>query len=191
MPERTIIFVDIDGVLSVLNPDNFEERRLGPGWPGMSAWPIPMTKPLLEALSYDPRFTPIWMSAWHDASLLWNFYARSPLWKVGYSLLPREWHHAKRCFPELGGLHWSPTWNGERVDTKLVAVRYHLRKHSGRAVWIEDGFADCTHAWAASNPQVRLIDPREAPFSSFWLCAEQPEQVAKQFIEEYLAREEQ
>jgi hypothetical protein len=183
---RTILFIDIDGVLSILDSvDEIEDRKIS--WPGgPHAWPIPMTRELLQAINEEKRLYPVWMSAWYDAALLWNFYARTRrLWPMGYT-----WHKAtvQRVFPELGWVYGiRPTWDGQEIDSKLLAVRYFLRNDPCSPVtWIEDGFAPETRAWAAERG-ARLVNTLEPAIREVLRANyDQPRQAARQFIETYL-----
>lgn len=184
MKTKTLLFLDIDGVLSVMNPNDPAERHGERGWAGSpSVWPIPMAKALLDKIEYDARLQPIWLSAWGDRSVLWNLYSYTSLWPRGYHLLPGEWRHARRIFKQLAGTERRPTWDGVEIDAKLAAVRYHARWHDGPICWVEDGFATETLAWAAHDPRaITLVDTNQPDLITELLTSASPDGMLDRFM---------
>lgn len=175
---RTILFLDVDGVLSIINPENIRERRQS--WDGAPpAWPIPLAFPLLRAIAQEQRLHPVWLTTWDKRAWLWNEHAGTPRWPVGYQLTNQQIPHARRLFPDLAALF---------SDEKLLAARYYLRRRpQNRVVWIEDGFAPRTWEWAAGEPRVRLIDTTETSMLAVLLAdPADKEAAAREFVHTYL-----
>lgn len=144
---KVILFLDVDGVLSIPNPQDFEERK--ERWPGCGVpWPIPIAWPLLRAIDADPRLLPVWLSCWRTGCWEWNDRAGTRRWHVGYDLCKTVRTKALQHFPECRG-----------QDEKLLAARWFLRERPrNRVVWIEDGFAKETQTWATIRGNVRLVN---------------------------------
>lgn len=155
---KTILFLDIDGVLSIPDPQDYQKRR--ERWPGCGVlWPIPLAYPLLRTIDADPRILPVWMSCWDTGGHEWSARAGTPRWPVGYHLCKTVETKALQRFPECQG-----------QDKKLLAVRWFLRKRARNpVVWVEDGFAEETRAWASARGNVRLVDtwPMEGALATF------------------------
>ena len=176
---KTILFLDVDGVLSIPNVRNTDERK--EHWPGCGVlWPIPMANALLQAIDADDRLLPVWLSAWDCGCWEWNLRAGTKCWAVAYHLSKVRQTWALRRYPECQGRH---------IDGKLLAVRWFLR-HSPHTpvVWIEDGFAQETEVWAAREPRVRLVNtwPMESETACF-LREQHPDldQAAHEFLNRY------
>jgi len=144
---KTILFLDIDGVLSIPNLKDSDERR--EKWDGCGiCWPIPMAYHLLRAIETDPQIYPVWMSTWDTGALEWNSRSGTAPFPVAYHLSRHATSLALLTFPECRG-----------QDSKLLAVRWFLRNYPTHpVVWIEDGFAEETRDWADGDGRVRLID---------------------------------
>lgn len=174
---KTILFLDVDGVLSIPNPQDFEERR--ERWPGCGVpWPIPMAYPLLRAIDAHPRILPVWMSCWREGGWEWNDRAGTRRWHVGYDLYKTVQTKAIQRYPECRG-----------QDKKLLAVRWFLRdRPRNPVVWVEDGFAEETREWAAARGNVRLVDtwPMESKAATFLSRHHQDSQQASlDFLYQY------
>ena len=148
---KTVLFLDVDGVFSIPNPQDNDERleriHLFDGH-HIVCWPIPMYRQLLYAIGTDKRFHPVWLSAWGDAAHALTNRAMTQAFPVAYPLSNRQMYYARQRF------------SGD-VDRKLMAAVYYLVKtRKERVIWIEDGFAEETIAWAGKN-DVRLIDTTE------------------------------
>lgn len=174
---KTIVFLDIDGVLSIPNVNNYAERH--ERWPGVGApWPIPMANDLLRVIDTSSRILPVWLSCWSTGGYVWNDRAGTRRWPVGYHLCKSSQTLALRRFPEYRG-----------QDEKLLAARWFLRDHPRNpVVWIEDGFADETQAWATTRGNARLVDtwPYDGETARFLTRNyEDPAQAAKEFLERY------
>jgi hypothetical protein len=88
------------------------------------------------------------MTAWGTGALEWNSRSGTTAFPVAYPQSRHATAWALRRYPEYAG-----------QDGKLLAVRWFLRNHSRNpVVWIEDGFATETRAWADGDRRVRLID---------------------------------
>ena len=90
-------------------------------------------------------------------------------------------------FPLLGGTESRPTWRGEEIDAKLAAVRYlaHLGQ-GGPIIWVEDGFAKETRAWAGQRGQVHLVDTTLPEIQHALLTTPNTEEAAAVFVERYI-----
>ncbi|GAC1468814.1 MAG: hypothetical protein PVS3B3_35240 [Ktedonobacteraceae bacterium] len=147
-----ILFLDIDGVFNISNPD-VPATHIG----GLVTWPLPMTIPLLKAIDQDKQITPIWMSHWGPISHAWNTYAGTSQWGIGYPLSPHDEAKAHYLYPDSD------------VDSKVLAIQYYLRLHPAtRAIWLEDGFPTVPPRWAEQN-NVQLIDTNKEPLHSLLL----------------------
>lgn len=172
---KTILFVDIDGVLSILTQDNAANyEKLGRGLP---AWPIPLACQILRLIDQDTQLKPVWLSSWGTESVLWNERAKTRHWPVGYYLSKKQERYAKQVLPT------ALFTNEKYIDRKLIAAQYYLRKKPAtqRVVWIEDGFAEETEQWAIQRGNVRLVDTTEEAVLSLLLATE--EAAMRQFIE--------
>jgi hypothetical protein len=145
---QTILFLDIDGVLSICDP-TIPMQQVG----GIHCWPIPLANELLRIIDADSRLHPIWLSAWGDGAHTWNERAGTRRWSVGYHLDDRAEARSRRMFPRM---------YQDNADEKLIAVHYHLYPFENNpeipVVWIEDGFMPETIQWAKTRGNVRLID---------------------------------
>lgn len=173
---QVTIFFDIDGVLSI--PDKRKPLDEYVTWKrGLPAWPVPLAFPLIRAVTQQQALHPVWLSAWGTDACLWNEQAGTPPWKVGYYLTPRQEHFATNYF--FPGIQ----------DSKLVAVRYYLRKATTPTIiWIEDGFSDEAKRWADQEKghRVVLLNTMQEPLLSVLLSSpENPEQAAQNFIDTY------
>jgi hypothetical protein len=85
MPEKTILFLDIDEVLSLADPQDVMSRfeRFARGLP---AWPIPLAYPLLRAIDQNRFLRPVWVTSWGQYAHLWNERAETRRWPVAYPL---------------------------------------------------------------------------------------------------------
>jgi len=153
-----IWFLDIDGTISIPNLSDANERF--EVWNNyLPAWPIPMANTLLQALDKHPAIHPVWLSAWDNRAWLWNDRAGTRHFPVAYYLSYRQRRYAQRYFCHPPHL---------RMDSKLFAVCYYLRKFQEcEVVWMEDGFAPETYAWAnyarTQGQIVHLIDTNIQP----------------------------
>lgn len=172
---KIVLFLDV-GVLSIPNRQNTEERK--ERWPGCGVlWPIPLANALLQAIDTDPRILPVWLSCWDSAAWHWNDRAGTSRWAVGYHLCKTVQTKALQRFPECRG-----------QDKKLLAARWFLRERPhNQVVWIEDGFAEETKAWASARGRTRLVDtwPMAHGAAAFLARRYQNEQRAAQI---FLAR---
>lgn len=170
---KTILFVDVDGVLSIPTPETASDyEKFGFGLP---AWPVPLAYLLIQAIDADRSFYPIWLSCWDTDARIWNDRANTRHWRVGYHLSSRQANYARKVLPSSLFV--------DRIDRKLIAVQYYLRKWNAcqAVTWIEDGFADETRQWAAERGGVRLIDTTTEPILSLLLSKDQS--AIQQFIE--------
>jgi hypothetical protein len=175
---QIILFVDVDGVLSISDPTHREERR--EHWEGAPpVWPVPLALALVRAINQEPRLHPVWLTTWEYRAWHWNERAGTPRWPVGYQLTNQQLPHARRLFPELDEAF---------SDDKLLAVRYYLRRRPHeRVIWIEDGFAPATWEWAARDPRVCLVDTTEDHVLAALLAAPiDQETSAREFLTTYL-----
>lgn len=157
---RTIVFLDIDGVLSIEDPVDPAVRR--ERWPGCGpAWPIPFADMLVRVLDHDPRVRPVWLSYWERRAWRWNDRAGTRHWPVAFppNTLGRRLPMGQR--QGIDGIEGiAPPSEAEYRDEKLLAVWTYLIRWPGHpALWIEDGFWPETVEWvAAYMPNLRLID---------------------------------
>jgi hypothetical protein len=158
----TVIFLDVDGVLSIEDPARIEQHR--EQWPGCGpAWPIPWVDALLRTLDRDTRVRPVWMTYWERRAWRWNDRAGTRRWPVAFPLSSARLQVARQLL--------RPSETPEDpvlVDGKLLAACYYLRRRPRqRAVWIEDGFMPETVAWAAATGgRVRLVDASAAAIAA-------------------------
>ncbi len=186
MTPPTTLFLDIDGVFTMMDCPDLKMERVG----GIHCRPIPMANALLQTIDKCNRLVPIWLSSWDIGSLEWNRRANTLPWYVGYHLTEKQEKLTRNAFP------WDyPELDNATLDKKLVAAQSFLWFQTGdrqsRAVWIEDGFAPETLAWAKErNSKVAetiLIDTTKEPIRSELLSTyEDYEQSAKMFMEKYI-----
>lgn len=180
MNKKTILFLDVDGVFSIPNLQNTDERRerlpVGNGH-HLICWPIPLYRQLLYAIGIEKQLHPVWLSAWGDAAHALTNRAFTQAFPVAYPLSPRKLHYARQ--------HWQDM---ECIDRKLVAAHYYLiRKRWERVIWIEDGFAEETMKWARSNARIHLVDTTQHEVHSLLLSEQQA--AIDEFIDRYILRE--
>lgn len=186
MNKLTILFLDIDGVFSMIDATQLPMERVG----GIHVRPIPMANALLKAIDRQSwliplRVLPVWLSAWHTGALDWNERSLTGPWDVGYHLTDRQEKRAKELFPRLFE---------QRIDGKLIAAQYYLRRmwKNNPVVWIEDGFAPETIAWAKERGNVRLIDTLREPIRAQLLSEyEDYDKAAREFVEMCLSEEKE
>jgi hypothetical protein len=173
------LFLDIDGVFTMLDAVQLPMERVG----GIHVRPIPMANALLKAINEDERLDPIWLTSWDKGAHLWNERAETTRWPVAYHLSKRDERDARTA------LCWLFDMN---LDRKLIAAQYFLfraRPLDCPVVWIEDGFAQETYAWAKERGNVRLVDTLVDPIRSQLLAQyDDPKQAAREFIETYFLR---
>lgn len=172
----TVVFLDIDGVLSIEDPASMEIRR--ERWSGCGpVWPIPFADALVRALDQDKRVRPVWLTYWEQRAWLWNERAGTPHWPVAFPLTPARARKARQssAFPD-----------DVYIDEKLLAVCAYLqRRPRQRALWIEDGFPPETTAWALEQQgRVRLIDATAAAIYALLLAEHaDPLATARAFLD--------
>jgi len=171
---KTILFLDVDGVFSIPNTADKDERLeripLGDGH-HIVCWPIPMYKRLLYAIGMEKRLHPVWLTAWGDAAHVLTNRAMTQAFPVAYPLSRQQTRYAHMRFS-----------HPEQSDRKLIAAVYYLVKHHGpgQVIWVEDGFAEETKEWAAAV-DVRLIDTTDETIRELLLSRE--EQAVQKFME--------
>jgi hypothetical protein len=173
---KTILFLDIDGVFSIPNVSDTNERReripIGDGH-HIVCWPIPMYQQFLYTIGNEKRFHPAWLSAWGDAAHALTNRAMTQAFPVAYPLSSRQLRYAWQRFPQEGR---------ERIDKKLIAAVYYLRaRRFNRVIWVEDGFTDETMQWAERSGNVRLIDTTDEDIKRMLLSSH--EQAVQEFME--------
>lgn len=152
--QQLLVFVDIDGVLSITNAGNMKEEI-----DHKEAWPIPQADYLIQQLSHDPRSQPVWMTHWGQKAKQWNTLAETEQWPVAFPLSEHDETIAANLFPLLA--------------RKQLAIAYYMQQHNvQRAVWIQDGFAPETKTWAAAQ-NVALIDTNAEPYHSWLLSSDE------------------
>lgn len=162
--KKTVLFLDVDGVFSIPNTVNKDERltRLSL-WDGhhMVCWPIPMYRELLYAIGIEKRLHPVWLSAWGDAVHTLTNHAMTQAFPVAYPLSDRQMYYARQRF----------SGDISCIDRKLIAAVYYLAKRRSyeRVIWIEDGFAEETVDWAQKS-KVKLIDTTDDRIRSMLLA---------------------
>ncbi len=169
MRRSNLCFWDVDGVFSIPTPETRTQWvKFGYGLP---AWVTPTAFALLRAVDADPHRHNVWLSAWGTDAVLWNQRAGTRVWPVAYHLTCRQLQYAKKVLP-------APLFADPRIDGKLIAVHYYLWRRrypeSGHVLWVEDGFAEETRAWASARGNVSLIDTSEDPLRATLLNAELP-----------------
>jgi hypothetical protein len=141
-PSRPLLLVDVDGVISLFG--------FAPHTPPPGAWTIVDGTPhLLSATAGEhlrrlaTSFDLVWCTGWEEKA---NEYLPHALRLAGP--LPHL------CFagsPETSRTHW-----------KLDAIDEHAGSDRALA-WIDDGFNDACHEWAAARPGPTLLVPTEPP----------------------------
>lgn len=181
--ESIVLFLDVDGVLSMLEAKHLPMERVG----GIHVRPIPMANALLNAIQQDGRFEPIWLTAWDAGAHAWNERAEtSTHWPVAYHLASWEERDARNALPWLFDCS---------LDKKLIAAQYFLYR-TGRlddpVVWIEDGFALETHEWAEERGNVRLVDTLKEPVRSCLLRTDVDyDAAAREFLAVHVLEQEE
>ena len=184
MTQPTILFLDIDGVLTMMDCPDLPMERVG----GIHCRPVPMANALLKAIQYEYmslNIDPVWLTSWDKGAQIWNERAGTHHWTVAYHLTDKGKYEASAVFPDM---------TQEKTDKKLIAARYYLwRTYSDekRVAWIEDGFAPETVAWANERnnkiAETILIDTTKEPIRSDLLSTyEDYEQAAKTFMGRYV-----
>lgn len=141
--ERILLFLDIEGVLSV---PGFEPGEQLPHKPTSTIYPVQGARQFLETIECSPWIKPFWISSWGQESTMWNEWSKTRHWSVAYPLSLVQQLMAQIQFPT------------NETDGKLQAARWHSRKWKTQIVWIEDGFSSQAKDWATQNPKVQLID---------------------------------
>ncbi len=155
---RPLLLVDVDGVISLFG---FDWSDPPPGRPitvdGLPHWISSAAGPLLRRLA--AVFELVWCTGWED---------RAPEHlPVLLGLDGPAFPHLVFGGPQAGERHW-----------KLAAIEAHAGPERAVA-WIDDGFDDTCHAWAAERPGATLLvatDPAvgitEAPAAELAAWAE-------------------
>lgn len=177
----TIVFLDIDGVLSIADPLCPELRY--ELWPGCGpAWPVPFADALLRALDQDPHLRPVWLTYWERRAWRWNDRAGTAHWPVAFPLSSAGLHAARQAI--------APLDETQHLDKKLLAVWAYLRRRSRHhALWIEDGFWPETMTWVEAHAHnLRLVDATRDDIYAI-LIAEHadPTDAARAFLRACLA----
>lgn len=161
---KTVLFLDVDGVFSIPNTEDTDERLIRlpvGGGHHINCWPIPQYRQLLYAIGLEKRLHPVWLSAWGDAAHTLTNHAMTQAFPVAYPLSKRQAYYADQQFS--GDTRW--------IDRKLIAAVYYLykRRQYECVIWIEDGFAEETREWA-SKSNVKLIDTTDDRIRSMLLA---------------------
>lgn len=141
--EQILLFLDIEGVLSVPGVELLEQL---PHASAPSMYPVQGAKQLLQTIDRSSWIEPFWISSWGQESTVWNHWSDTRPWSWAYPLSLLQHFRAKRQFTT------------DEMDGKLLAARWHSRRSNNRVVWIEDGFSSAVKDWAAHDPKVQLID---------------------------------
>lgn len=144
-PEPILLFLDIEGVLSVVERAT-QEVVLNEQ--GFGIYPVPGAKQFLQALDSAYWIKVMWISSHGKQAQLVNDWAGTIRWPTAYRL---SW--LQEIFA-----HWK--FADSRDVEKLLLIRWHSRQWAKRIVWIEDGFPDQAHIWAAEDDRVQLVDTR-------------------------------
>jgi hypothetical protein len=142
LQRKPILLVDIDGVISLFGFP--ADRRPSGGFvvvDGIAHFLSGAAGPTLLDLGHT--FDLVWCSGWEEKA---NEYLPHALRLAGP--LPHL------CFagsPETSRTHW-----------KLDAIDEHAGSDRALA-WIDDGFNDACHEWAAARPGPTLLVPTEPP----------------------------
>ncbi len=135
MQEKPLLFVDIDGVVSLWGFDMDVCPIVG-AWhsiDGISHFLSSRAAAHLQALG--ERFEPVWCSGWEEKA---DEYLPHLLG------LPRFGHLSFDRTPGHGHAHW-----------KLAAI--DARAGRRPLAWIDDALDDACHAWAADRPAPTLL----------------------------------
>ncbi len=181
MTQPTTLFLDIDGVFTMMDCLDLKIERVG----GIHCRPIPMANALLQVIHQHKSINPAWLSSWDLNSLSWNERADIDHWPVAFRMTEEDESFAQLYFTEM---------YTQNMDKKLIAAHFFLWKtHCGtdRVVWMEDGFAPETVAWAKERnnkiAETILIDTTKEPIRSELLSTyEDYEQAAKTFMGRYV-----
>lgn len=149
-PEQTLLFLDVEGVLSVVARDA-QEVTLNKQ--GFSIYPVPSARQFLQALDSAHWIKVMWISSHGKESQLINDWARTQRWPSAYPL------------PLIPGIRAHCKFADSRDAGKLLSVRWYSRQWAKRIVWIEDGFSAQTHTWASEDKRVQLIDTRPTAYA--------------------------
>lgn len=178
-----IALIDIVDVLNLLSDTyHLETRAQRSEEIPLRVWPAPISFAVLRALDTDPRYQPVWMTAWGENAHHWNHRARTREWDVAYPLTRQQAVYMKHAFPRLYRLY-----KDFGIDRKLVAALYYLRHRSNSAVvWWEDGFSQETIYWAQKRPHTTLVDTTLPQIRDFLLAEHANlDSAAHQFLSTY------
>ena len=170
--KKQIWFLDVDGVFNILQ----KHKERDPAFAAFkrTVWPIPMARYLLRAIVDNRYVHPVWLSCWGSSSVMWNEYSLTPHFPVAYHISEKQEKYAKELYPQFAQ---------GRIDGKLVAAQYYLRRFPGRqAVWIEDGFMPETIEWAQQQGHV-LIDTTQETIREMLLVEDDLEKAAYRFVD--------
>lgn len=171
--KKQVWFLDVDGVFNIYQK-HLERSPVFAAFK-VSCWPIPMARQLVLAIDDDRQIHPVWLSCWDRSSILWNELALTRHFPVGYHLSSAQEKYAHTLFPE---------YVGRRIDGKLIAARYYLRKFPEReVVWIEDGFMPETEQWSKQERRVKLIDTTQEAIREMLLAKDNLEDRAREFVQ--------
>lgn len=180
--QLTTLFLDIDGVFTLLDAMHLPMERVG----GIHVRPIPMANALLRAINETKGIVPVWLTSWDAGAHTWNDRSGTQHWPIAHHLDAQQEAVAKIGWPEFF----------ERdTDRKLIEAAYWLwsslsERH--RVVWIEDGFTQETVAWARTRSNIEmhetiLIDTLKEPIRAQLLSEhEDYDKVAREFVETYV-----
>ncbi|MBF2090210.1 MAG: hypothetical protein IGR80_06880 [Synechococcales cyanobacterium K44_A2020_017] len=153
LAEQTLLFLDIQGVLSIPNQPVAQPyaQDVAAPWGAVRG-----SKELISAIAWAEWIAPLWISSFGSQALLWNDWAKTQRWAIAYPLSDQQSAQAAAAFPSA------------KQDAKCLAARWCSRRWPHRIVWIEDGFSAIAKAWAAENPKLQLVStcPFEARSSS-------------------------
>jgi hypothetical protein len=141
MPQQTLLFLDIQGVLALPYINGSLLRPFDP-----FAQAIPGAKELIADIDAAEWIEPMWISSLGSQALEWNTWANTQHWELAYPLPNDQIGRARQ--------HYSKVID----DRKCLAARWCSRRWLHRIVWIEDGFSNLAREWADENPRVELVD---------------------------------
>ncbi|PSB26637.1 hypothetical protein [Stenomitos frigidus] len=141
--EPILLFLDIDGVLSVSDTAIVDQEM---PLDGSLVYPLPGARAFLQAINRSPWIQPLWLSSWGERSYCWNDWAATEHWIHAHPLPCTQRQLAQTQF------------QAQNPEAKYLSVRWHSRHWNHAIVWIEDGFTQESKIWADQNPKVRLID---------------------------------
>lgn len=179
-PLQIAVYLDIDGVLSIPGPEP------DPGWKKWGPYyasPIPMWSALLHLLNVDKRLDCHWLTNWEGDAWYWNRIAHTALWPA----LARPGAWARRAITDS----WERAEDGtirDIHDWKLTALRYRLHRYHQqyhKVIWIEDGFAPETIAYAKEQNWA-LVDTTDPAIQAALLAVPGTFEQAKTFIDAYI-----